>query len=383
MRYAAIGALTVGGVVQFVAERRLGDAGSIFTALHQLNYLPNLGIIFATLYEINRSCGKRAVNWMVVASGSVIFFFGLINFGKEGLFTPIVTWGITALLYGFRFRRVHIIICIVFGVLAQFILVPFAQYGRRSRATEAGAEFSTAQIAIAYLTHPLETRALYLQDLQNVDMDGAPHLYDSPQGFADRLNMMCFDDAIMAYTDKGNVFGLEPTYYSYLNLVPHFIWKDKPYVGFGNTFAHEIGVLGEDDDTTGISFSPLGDAYHEAKWFGILFIWPIVIFLYFFVTDSLTGSARQSPYAVLPIALAAHAAPEGMMATPIYLQTTGALMLIILSLVSKYVLAYATRVGMGGERVRILRTRDFILGSFLNSRKPVVGPAVDREVTGA
>jgi hypothetical protein len=88
-----------------------------------------------------------------------------------------------------------------------------------------------------------------------------------------------------------------------------------------------------------------------------------VIFLFFLITDSLTGSVRDSPYAMLPIALTAHAAPEGMLTGAIYLQTYGAMLLIIVAFSSKYVLARFTRLTLGGDRVRVLRTRDFILGS--------------------
>jgi hypothetical protein len=372
MRYAAIGCGLVGAMVQVYSIRGLAQEGSFSTALHQLNYLPSMGIVFATIYEIHKSAGKRSTNWIVYFAGSVIFFYGFISFSKEGLFAPFITWFLTAFLYGFKFRRKQILILLGFVAVAQFIFVPFAQYGRRSRATGANQELSTAEIAIGYLTHPLETRRLYLDQLEEVDISGAPHLYKNVQGFADRLNMISYDDALIAYTDRGAVYGLTPTYNAYLNAIPHFIWKDKPDIAYGNTYAHEIGVLAEDDYSTGISFSPVGDAYHEATWFGLLFVWPVVIFLYFFITDSLTGNLRQSPYAMLPISLAAHFAPEGSMTSAIYMQTTGAALLIIIAFLCKSVLAYGMRVGLGGERVRVLRTRDFILGAFLESRKPVV-----------
>ena len=374
MRYAALGCFLVGAVVQVISMRGLSQQGSFATAFHQLNYLPTMAIVFATIYEIHISEGKRSTNWIVYLSGSVIFVYGILNFAKEGLFAPVVTWFLTAFLFGFKFRWKQITTLVLFGLVAQFIFVPFSQYGRRSRGAAGNQELGTLELAIGYLSHPIETRQLYLEDLESADVSTQPHLYNGLQGFADRLNMMSFDDAIIAYTDKGNVFGLEPVFDTYLNIVPHFIWKDKPTFAFGNNYAHEIGVLGEEDTTTGISFSPTGDAYHEAKWFGILFVWPLIIFLYFFITDSLTGSLRQSPYAMLPITLAAHFAPEGMMTGPIYMQTTGAALLVVIAFMSKSVLAYATRVAMGGERVRVLRTRDFLIGSFLDSRKPVSQP---------
>ncbi len=210
-----------------------------------------------------------------------------------------------------------------------------------------------------YLQHPLETRQLYLDQIQADDYTGVPHLYDSEQGFMDRMDMLAYDDALIAFTDKGNVYGLGPIWANFLNVIPHFIWKEKPIFPFGNAFAHEIGVLSEDDTTTGISFGPVADAYHEAQWFGVLVVLPPIIFLYFFVTESLTGSVRETPYALLPIALAAHAAPEGLLAAPLYMATIGAVLLIVIAFMSKYVLAHFTRLAMGGDRTRVQITQSF------------------------
>ena len=190
------------------------------------------------------------------------------------------------------------------------------------------------------------------------------------------MGMIAYDDALIAYTDKGNIYGLAPVWESFLNIVPHFIWKDKPIYLFGNDYAHEIGVLSEDDTTTGISFGPVGDAYHEAQWFGILVVLPPIMFLYFFVTESLTGSVRETPYAILPIALAAHAAPEGMLTSPIYMATFGAFLLIVVAFLSKYVLAHFVRLLMGGDRTRVLLTQNFFPASRAASSAPPPGDPI-------
>ena len=368
MRFAALGCIIAGGFVQVATASRIGSEGSFASALHQLNYLPRMALVLATIYEIDKSGGRRSTNWIVWLSGSLLFFYGIIEFSKEGLFVSPVTWFLTCVLYGFRFTWKQIATLVVFAAFAQIVLVPFSQYGRRSR-TEVNQQGLALQSAIGYLTHPLETRAAYLDELSEAEGVGGPHLFTSQQPFMERLTMFAFDDAIINYTDKGNVFGLPPTYAYYINVVPRFLWKDKPPTGYGNTFAHELGVLGDDDFTTGISFSPAGDAYHEAKWFGVLVVWPIVIFLYFFITDSLTGSVRDTPYALLPIALASHVASEGLMGGAVYLQTYGAFLLILIAYLAKNVLARLTQLALGGDRVRVLRTRDFLPGYLVSPRR--------------
>lgn len=362
MRYAALGCLFAGILVQVLSNGNTSDAGSFSSALHQLNYLPRMALIFAIIYELNRSGGKRTTNWIFWLAGFFLFIFGIIEFSKEGMFTVPFTWLLTAILYRFRFSWKQILTLIVFAIFAEFILIPFSQYGRRSRASATTTRLEATKAAIEYLEDPLGTRALYLNDISAFDTSDGPHLYTTEHPFEERMIMIAFDDAIIARTDQGYAFGLMPTLAAYINVVPRFIWKDKPDVGFGNVYGHELGVLAEDDTSTGISFSPIADAYHQAKWFGIFFVWPPIIFIYFFITDSLTGSVRDSPYALLPIALAAHVAPEDMMAGAIYLQTYGAFMLILTAFLAKQIFARFTRIALGGDRTRVEFTRDFIIG---------------------
>jgi hypothetical protein len=363
MRYAALGCLLAGIAVQLLTSKNQGESGTVASALHQLNYLPRMAMIFATIYQIDKSKGKSATNWMVWLAGAFIFGYGIVDYSKEGLFVAPVTWLITCILYRFNFSWKHIATLVLFGAFSQIVLVPFSQYGRRSRVSETTTQAMAIQSAIEYLKDPLGTRDAYLDELSNIDQSEGYHLYTSSQPFLERLSMFAPDDALIAYTEKGNTFGLMPTFISYVNVVPRFIWKDKPLLNYGNSYSHEIGILDESDTTTGISFSPIADAFHQASWFGVMVVFPPVIFLYFFITDSLTGSIRDSPYALLPIVLGAHAAPEGMLGGAIYLQTYGAMLLIIVAFLSKNLLARITLLTMGGDRTRVFRTRDFLLAS--------------------
>ena len=130
--------------------------------------------------------------------------------------------------------------------------------------------------------------------------------------------------AVQLFTDKGHIFGLEPTIQTYANIIPHFIWHDKVAVNTGNTYAHELGghelgELADEDVTTGISFSPAADAYHQAKWFGLLVILPLDLFIAFIIVDCIVGSSTSSVLTLLPILAVSHLAPESGLNGPVYL----------------------------------------------------------------
>ena len=126
--------------------------------------------------------------------------------------------------------------------------------------------------------------------------------YDQREGFLDRFVQIAADDELIDYTAKGNVYGLTPTYVAFASLVPHFLWRNKPTLGVGNTYAHELGnIVGEEDTTTGISFTVTADAYHQASWLGVLLLLPLIMFLVFVVIDSVVGSGKQSAFAMMMV----------------------------------------------------------------------------------
>lgn len=345
VKHAAIGFLVVGAVIESLTWKT--TEGSFASAFQQINHFIPMAIVLAVIHEIQRSNGRRSTNWVVYAGGLLMLSEGLLRFSKEGMFTGPVTWLVTVIAMGYNFTRRQIVVCGLGAFLMMYYLVPYSQYVRNYNTGTTSGNFTTA---VQFLGNLGETRSLYLSTLEEHDTTGEPHLYGTPQGFFDRLNMFAFDDALINYTDQGNVFGLLPTYSSYINIVPHFIWKDKPAFLFGNVFGREIGVIPDEDETTGISFSPTGDAYHEATWFGVLVVWPMVAFLFFFLTDSLTGSAREAPWALLPIILVSHQAPEGTMSGTIFLSTYGIVALLALVGFAKYLLPLLSSIIPGARQ---------------------------------
>jgi len=236
------------------------------------------------------------------------------------MFEPIVCYLAAAAAQGYKFS----IRQVAAGVLGCYFLlhfmVPYSQYGRNVRLNTAPsfAQFSgNISSAIAQLSDLEGTRESYLATAEVALLKtdaGYGHYFNQDQGLFERLHMLGPDDALIDATDQGrSQYGLAPLWYAVEDIVPHFLWRDKPNAAYGNLYSHEILYYAGEDFTTGISFSPGGEAYHAAKWYGVFLVAPLVFFATFLVFDTLCGDLRRTPWGLLAVAVFAQIAPEGML----------------------------------------------------------------------
>ncbi len=286
--------------------------GSALSVLYQLNVFLPLSIFLGVTYELRRSQGRRSVNGVTLAAIVLSFASGVVGYSKEGMLSPFVCWLIPAAAQRYRVSILQIAGLLAVFSFTAYYLVPYSQYGRNFKGQGATLSENFRNNYILLMNLPL-VRQIYLREQAELyageDLVG---YYNKPQGLADRVQMITPDDAVINLTEEGSVFGIYPTLFSFENLIPHFIWPGKPSIGFGNVYAHELGIIGDDEDnTTGISFSPAGDAYHQAKWVGVLVLLPLLCLMLFWIVDSLCGDTRESPFPLLVIMVYLHAAPEG------------------------------------------------------------------------
>jgi hypothetical protein len=76
--------------------------------------------------------------------------------------------------------------------------------------------------------------------------------------------------------------------------------------------------LSEEDYSTGISFSPVGEAFHCEGWGGILWLLPLIWILLFSTVDFVVGDMTKYPWGLMVVVWLAHAAPEQLVAGMIY-----------------------------------------------------------------
>jgi hypothetical protein len=76
--------------------------------------------------------------------------------------------------------------------------------------------------------------------------------------------------------------------------------------------------LAADDVTTGISFSPVAEAYHCEGWGGIFWVLPLIWVILFSSVDFVVGDMAKYPWGLLVVVWFAHAAPEQLLGGMIY-----------------------------------------------------------------
>ncbi len=349
MQDATVGCMIVGIGFYIVSIFDHGGASTLVSAFNQLNRFLPLAIIFGVTHQIRKTGGRQSVNSAVFITWSMMFVcYGLIGFSKEGMFTPLLCWVVAAGAQRYRVSLLQVVGIGLALVFTFYYLVPYSQDGRNYK-SETGSFFADAQISWGLLQHLDLSRDRYEEANKYQSTQSGSGYFTHPVGFLDRLQMISMDDRLVDVTERGAIFGLSPVVVDFENLVPHFLWPDKPTPFYGNVFAHEIGGLAEDDTTTGVSFTPSGEAFHLAKWTGVLIVAPLIWALLFTTIDSLCGDVRKSPWGLLMIALFAHVAPEGMLNGAVYTVGYGSLSLIFGAFTSAYVMPVMGRLATGSR----------------------------------
>ena len=353
MRTAAIGSLVFGMGLNVINLAVPHQNGSILSAVSQLNRFLQMSVVISTLYAIRSSKGKSGISILVVLTVGLSLAYGTVSFSKEGIFTPIFCWLVAACSMRLRVRPYQVVLTLlVFYMMGRF-LVPYSQYGR-NLIPENATLGNRITIALSLLSDLGSVRSTYIEGVSSIELnDDQINLsyYNKTQGFVDRLTMIGPDDVLINYTSQGNFAGFSAIPIAFANWIPHFLYPNKTPSGGGNAYAHEIGgILGDEDTTTGISFSPTSDAYHLGGWVGIFIVAPLIWIMLFALFDSVCGDCRDSPWGLLAIALFAHVAPEGQLGGAIYIMWYGAVGIVAVALATAYVMPLIGSILAGADK---------------------------------
>jgi hypothetical protein len=352
MQTATVGAMATGFLIFFAGFFVSGGNGTVWSALNQVNRFFPLAVMMGVLHTIRRSGGTRSVNVPVLLSGAFMFITGVLSFSKEGMIVPFVCWLIAAASQRYRVSRLQIcgIAFIVFFIF--YYLVPYSQYGRTFKEEDSPFNFDAT---LSLLSNLDDVRKQYYESSAGALEDRVQGYFNTPQGFFDRLQMISIDDALNNHTQQFGTYGVLPVIQSFENLIPHFIWPDKPPLMTGNIYAHEVGLLAEADTSTGVSFSSTAVAFHLLGWPGIFLLAPAIWLLLFTVFDSLCGDVRKAPWGLLVTVLFAHAAPEGDLNSLIYMCFYASFGIIFVAVMGAYIMPVLGTFFIGPEGIMLRR----------------------------
>jgi hypothetical protein len=352
MQSATVGCMITGYLIIIVEVSVPGGTGSVISAINQVNRFLPLAMVLGVINSIRRSGGTRSVNLPVLISGAGLLVTGLLGFSKEGIITPFICWIIAASSQRYRVSRPQIMMGILGIIFIVRYLVPYSQYGRNYREeTFQG----NVRVSLSFLTDLGTVREEYIAEQEEtVERENLAY-FNTPQGFFDRLQELSIDDALIHHTVEYGPIGIYPIIFGFENLVPHFIWKDKPTILYGNVYAHEIGLLAEEDTSTGVSFSPTSEAYHLAEWTGLLLIAPAIWIVLFALFDSLCGDLTKSPWGLLVMLLYSHIAPEAGISGLIYSFGYTTIAIVIAAIFGAYVMPVIGTFFIGPEGIILRR----------------------------
>lgn len=326
----AIGCIVCALGLQFIDSVMGAAPGGLLAALNQLNVLFPLGIIFGTIGAIEKSHGKRSLDFV---SGFGLFFsfgVGAIAFSKQGMLTPPVCWAVGAAYMRFRLRKANIVFLAAFAIFAATMASPLSTL--RDSVQPGATNMDRATLFVNGILHLGDLkRNIAEQDAIRAQQNTTVPYFNTPQGgMVERLTMIPVDDLMFSYTAKGHYIGYATVFRDFENWIPHFILPNKIGGYNGNYYAHEIGaLLAANDTTTGISFSPLAEAYHVGGWVGIFLLMPAIWLLLFESIEFVSGDLRTSPWGLLVIVYFAHAAPESLLVGLIYYIGYGNLSMVV------------------------------------------------------
>ncbi len=312
LKNTSAGLLVIGLFSQILLSNfNTGASGTFWTALNQLNIFVPMATILATYYEICISRGQRSMNWIVLTSILYVAGFGFIAASKQGMYAPFLSYFLVCAALDYKFRPLQVVAILGWLAFAVGFMFPWAQYARAS--TRQATLTATVQATLSLLENPQTIPAMYqwyADSLKmNEDINQVALCYDHPHGLMDRESMICQDDRLISLTQHTGPVGSTYLIEGFEMVIPHALWPGRVSLSLGNIYGRETGQTGEEDLTTSVAFAPIGDAYREFGWSGIIVVMPVLYFFTFIILNGVFGDARESPWGLVLVSYAAFAAP--------------------------------------------------------------------------
>jgi hypothetical protein len=357
------GLIVLGLLSQFlISTYGVNDTGSVsngsfWAALNQMNSFIALAIVLGTYYTIHMSKGEKSMGWVAIVALIYSSSIGFAAASKQGMYAPLFSYFLVCAGLRYRFRAMQVLLIVLWLAFAIGFLFPWAQYARAfTRQPTLGKTLTTTyKMVINPDTYSDMYRWYQDSKVLNEDVNQVQLCYDHPQGLIDRESLVCADDALIDLTLHTSAVGPEYLLKGFAMVVPHFMWPNRPSIFLGNVYGRDTGIVGEGDETTQAAFAPVGDAFREFGWSGVVVVMPVMFFFTFIVLDNIFGDTRNTPWGLVMTSYAAMSAPGLLL--PVHPQLWGHSIPMILALVwiTRYVAPQiAVMFGLRKVRTKII-----------------------------
>jgi len=295
--------------------------GGIFTALHNIDSLLPFAMILGVVYTVRATKGRQTLSPALAALYVFMSLDSLIYFSKQALFTPIFCWVLGAGLARYKLKPVNYVTLGLVLFILMYYGTPYVAVGKAS--DRPLGLIPTINFSIGMIMDINTVRAEYRKGEE--EQYTSTNYFNHAEGIFDRLEMVAIDDLLVNTADRIGYFGFEPTKEGWENLIPHIFWPTKPVPYFGNQYAHALGILADEDGSTGVSFTASADSYYQGGFYGVIVVQTFCFIAIFLAFSFLVGDVRDHPAVLVLIMITGHVGPEG--AIP------GAILLILASTV--------------------------------------------------
>ena len=284
----------------------------LYNTVHIMDQTLPLCIILGTIYVIRSSGYQKTIGTANIVPMGYAMLMALPGFSKLALFLPWAGWLLAVAYTRFRLRLPQLVLIAFIGWLTVYVLTPVSQVGRNSVTATSYTERTVE--AVKLMINLKETREIYNQAGQDAFLVSHQYYSKDLNSFWSRMTTFSADDRLISYTSKGNYVGWDGVRWMFLNLIPHFLLPNKDQyrvdASGGNYYGREVGIINSSDTTTGISFSPIPEAYHIGGWIALLLFLPGLWVLFLCSLEFVCGDLRATPWGLVIALYLAHVAPE-------------------------------------------------------------------------
>ncbi|MFC6646398.1 hypothetical protein ACFQBQ_12545 [Granulicella cerasi] len=308
---SALGCLMLSAIVFALTSVLPQSNGSFALILRRLDVFAVLAVLFGTVYAVQSSGGKKTYCWISLVAGTYVFVQGVFNFSKEGIITPFACWLVALAYTRFRLKIQHFVAVALIAFGISHYLIPVAQIGRGIPTDSFMQRVALTGMILANID---EYRSIQNENEAQGLMLERSYFRTSVGAFAERLIIWPADDTLISFSSHGNYIGYGYLWYLFYSWFPHVLLPNKealmPQDAGGNYYARQIGMIVEDDTSTGISFGPAAEAFHFDGWRALIVMLPLLWALHFIVIDLIAGDIRRAPWGLFYFMVFSHMAAE-------------------------------------------------------------------------